>query len=163
MTKPLSTVPAGSPTTTGRKAKLLYWVPTIMIALMMTGGGLSDALCSEQALEVMQRLGYPDYFTCLLGVAKLLGVGALLLPVPRVLREWAYAGFTFDVLGAAVSLLATGEAALGALAPLFAFGLILLSYRGWHKREPSPEAAARSAPQTHDTPPEAVAAPALIG
>lgn len=163
MTTQLSTVATSRPTATSRKAKLLYWVPTTLVALMMTGGGLSDALCSAQAVEVMQRLGYPDYFTCLLGVAKLLGVGALLLPVPRVLREWAYAGFTFDVLGATVSLLATGEAGLGALAPLFVFGLILLSYRGWHKREPNQTAAAHTAPQAKTEPIDPTAAPALIG
>jgi uncharacterized membrane protein len=145
------------------KSKLAYWVPTALVALMMTAGGLGDALCSAQALEVMHRLGYPDYFTCLLGVAKVLGVAALLLPVPRVLREWAYAGFTFDVLGATVSCLAVGEQPLGALAPLVALGLILSSYRGWKKREAAHEQLAHAGAQAWRESSSAPTTPALIG
>jgi len=144
-----------------RSAKLTYWIPTVLIALMMTAGGFGDALCTDSALAVMHQLGYPDYFTSLLGVAKLLGVAALLLPVPRVLREWAYAGFTFDVLGATVSLLAVGEAPLGALAPLFALGLILLSYRGWRRRLAQADGPTHSDPEAHQGRPEAALSPAL--
>lgn len=163
MLKPLSNLASTRSAAPSLKAKLFYWVPTTLLVLMMTAGGLGDALCSAEAVEMMRRLGYPDYFTCLLGVAKLLGVLALLLPVPRVLREWAYAGFTFDVLGATVSLLATGEAGLGALAPLVVLVLIVLSYRGWHRREAHQQAPAHSAPQTRPEPPSAPGTPALIG
>jgi hypothetical protein len=83
--------------------------------------------------------------------------------VPRVLREWAYAGFTFDVLGATVSLLATGEVPLGALAPLIVLGLIVPSYRGWHERELRHEGAAHNRPQAPSQSAGQPASTALIG
>ena len=57
----------------------------------------------EEQREAMAELGYPVYLMTILGVAKLLGVLALLLPGTPLLKEWAYAGFTFDLLGASVS------------------------------------------------------------
>ena len=146
-----------------RAAKLTYWIPTVLLSLMMTAGGLGDALLSASAVEVMRQLGYPDYFTRLLGVAKVLGVAALLLPVPRVLREWAYAGFTFDVLGATVSILAVGGAPLGALAPLTVLVAILLSYRGWKQRLAHAEERTHSAPEARHGQSVGSATPALIG
>src|ERR1700737_4538382 len=95
--------------TTSLRLRLLYWIPTALTALVMAGGGLGDALRTESALEVFHHLGYPDYFSTILGIAKLLGVVALLAPVPRTLREWAYAGFTFDVVGAILSTFAVGD------------------------------------------------------
>jgi hypothetical protein len=130
---PSSSQPRSAPRS-ALKTQLAYWVPTGLLVLLMGMGGLGNMRMDAASLEVMHQLGYPDYFTCMLGVAKLLGVLALLLPVPRGLREWAYAGFAFDVIGAAVSLLASGQAQAGALAPLVVLVLIVLSRRGWLQR-----------------------------
>jgi uncharacterized membrane protein len=117
------------------RLRLLYWIPTALIALVMAGGGLGDALRTESALQVFRHLGYPDYFSTILGVAKLLGVVALLAPVPRTLREWAYAGFTFDVLGAILSIVAIGEPLSHLAIPLVALATLLVSYFAWRRRE----------------------------
>ncbi|MBF5046651.1 DoxX family protein [Aggregicoccus sp. 17bor-14] len=120
---------------TGTKAQgLLYWIPTVLLALLMFSGGLMNALQSEESAKGFAQLGYPAYFAVMLGSAKVLGALALLLPVPRVLREWAYAGFTFDVLAAAVSLHAIGAPAVNLAAPLVALALVQLSYFGWRRR-----------------------------
>lgn len=118
-----------------RTERLLYWIPTGLVFAVMLSGGIVDAMGTESALEVTRRLGYPDYFTVMLGVAKVLGALALLAPVPRTLREWAYAGFTFDVTAAIASLIAVGEATHIAI-PVVALGLVLLSFRGWRRRAP---------------------------
>jgi hypothetical protein len=115
------------------RLRLLYWIPTALIALVMAGGGLGDALRTESGLHVFHHLGYPDYFATILGVAKLLGVVALLAPVPRTLREWAYAGFTFDVGGAILSILAVGEPPSHVAIPLFALAMLQLSYFAWRR------------------------------
>ncbi len=94
----------------------------------------------------MRQLGYPDYFLVLLGVAKVLGVIAILAPVPRVLREWAYAGFTFNVVSAFVSLLAIGTPLHDAWFPIVALALILLSHSGWRRRSAEPSARVGSTP-----------------
>jgi hypothetical protein len=117
------------------RLRLLYWIPTALIALVSAGGGLGDALQTESALQIFHRLGYPDYFSTILGVAKLLGVVALLAPVPRTLREWAYAGFTFDVVGAILSILAVGNPPSHLAIPLFYLAMLQLSYFAWRRRE----------------------------
>jgi DoxX-like protein len=117
------------------RLRLLYWVPTVQVVLVMASGGLVDALRMHSGLAVFHHLGYPDYFSTLLGVAQVLGVVALLAPVPRTLREWAYAGFTFDVACAIVSILAVGDAASHVAIPLYALAMLQLSYFAWRRRE----------------------------
>ncbi|MCG8418139.1 MAG: DoxX family protein [Proteobacteria bacterium] len=80
-----------------------YWITTGLLCLPMLMGGFLDLIQSAQVLEVLEQLGYPHYFASMLGVAKLLGVIAVLVPGWPRLKEWAYAGFTFDLLAAAIS------------------------------------------------------------
>jgi hypothetical protein len=108
---------------TPRKVAALVF--TLLVAAMMGVGGILDLLRVANVMEVIRRLGYPDYFPLLLGGAKLLGVAALLLPVPAVLREWAYAGFTFDLTAAVFSHAAVGDPARELLPALA--GLVLLA------------------------------------
>lgn len=121
------------------KLRLLYWIPTVQIALVMASGGALDAIRTESALEVFRHLGYPDYFATIIGVAKVLGVVALFAPVPRAVREWAYAGFTFDVGAAVLSILAVGDPWFHVAIPLYALVMVQLSRYAWVKRtEQSP-------------------------
>jgi hypothetical protein len=103
--------------------------------LVSASGGVIDALQTESALQVFHHLGYPDYLSTILGVAKVLGVVALLAPVPRTLREWAYAGFTFDAGGAILSIIAVGDPPGHLAIPLFFLAMLLLSYFAWRRRE----------------------------
>ena len=125
-----SLAPRSSKTT-----NVVYWTTTALVALMMLQGGISEVLRTEGSLQVMRALGYPDYLNTILGVAKLFGVAAILLPVPRTLREWAYAGFTFDVTGAIVSFVAIGAVNVTLLIPIFSLALVLTSYWSWRRRE----------------------------
>ncbi|MET0285427.1 MAG: DoxX family protein [Polyangiales bacterium] len=114
------------------KRNLAYWLPTILLALGMTMGGVCDALNLGGAVEMVGHLGYPAYFCTWLGIAKLLGVAAILIPGSRTLREWAYAGFTFDILAAAVSVYTVDRIASPVY--LFALALIYFSRRAWLQR-----------------------------
>ena len=76
----------------------------------------------------MRHLGYPDYLRPLLGIAKLLGAAALITPGRPKLREWAYAGFTFDLLGALASHALSGDSVAHAAPALFALALLIASY-----------------------------------
>ena len=80
-----------------------YWIATALFCVAMTAGGTINLLRVELQQEAMANLGYPMYLMTILGVAKILGVIALLAPRLPLLKEWAYAGFTFDMLGAAAS------------------------------------------------------------
>jgi hypothetical protein len=113
------------------KSNLVYWIPTGLIALNWTFGGVSTLLRTPSSMEVFRVLGYPEYFAALLGAAQILGVVAILAPVPRVLREWAYAGLTFDASAAIFSLLAIG---VPAWHPVIALAVVLTSYLAWKDR-----------------------------
>jgi hypothetical protein len=87
------------------------------------------------AVEIVNtRLGYPNYFLPFIGVAKLLGIVALLVPGFPTIKEWAYAGFVFDIVGALYSHICVGDPP-GQWLPIF-IPLILLagSYVFYHKK-----------------------------
>jgi hypothetical protein len=128
------------------RLRLLYWIPTALTAFLALAGGLGDTLRTQSALEVFHHLGYPDYFSTILGVAKLLGAVALLAPVPRSLREWAYAGFTFDIVGAIRSILAVGDPLSHVAIPVVALAMLLLSYFAWRRTERTASSTALPAP-----------------
>jgi hypothetical protein len=121
-----------------RRTNVVYWTTTALVALLMLEGGIVDAIRSPSAMEVFRVLGYPAYFATLLGVAKVLGALAILLPVPRTLREWAYAGFTFDVSSAIISIIASGLAGWSLLIPITALAFVQASYWSWRRREGGP-------------------------
>jgi hypothetical protein len=100
---------------------------------MMTGSGLLYLIGPPRVVEVFHHLGYPDYFRRLLGLAKILGIVTLLWAreQPR-LREWVYAGFSFDLLAAALSHAFSGDAIGAWSAPLLALAILTGSYVWWH-------------------------------
>jgi hypothetical protein len=109
------------------------WIVTGVISLAMVGSGVMYLVGPPRVVDVFHHLGYPDYFRTLLGTAKILGVAVILgaRRIPR-LREWAYAGFTFDLVAATLSHAIRGEPA-AAVEPLFALALLMSSYFLWHR------------------------------
>lgn len=117
------------------KIKVGYWLTTGLFGSMMLASAVGYLSGAPQLVDAFRHLGYPDYFRSLLGVAKVLGVAALLLPiVPRTLREWAYAGFVINLVAAVVSHLAVGDGAGQAAAPVVALVLVLGSHRLWRRQ-----------------------------
>ncbi|MBZ4190218.1 DoxX family protein [Niabella beijingensis] len=116
-----------------KKTKILYWTFTGLIVLL---DGVIPALTShtELAKQGISHLGYPDYFRVLLTVFKV--TGALLLALPffkgRV-KEWAYAGFTFNFISAAVSHTVVDGFGGQTIFPLVALGILAASYHYYHK------------------------------
>jgi hypothetical protein len=96
---------------TSKGLVIAAWVTTGLFSALMTVSGLLYVVGPRPITDGMAELGYPTYFTPMLGLAKLLGVAGILQPRwPRV-REWAYAGFTFDLTAAVASHALTGTAA----------------------------------------------------
>lgn len=83
-----------------KNRKVGYWIGTVPILWIMGAGGIYDILRPPPVMEVISHLGYPAYFPLMLGIAKVLGVIALLQTRSAALREWAYAGFTFNLIAA---------------------------------------------------------------
>jgi uncharacterized membrane protein YphA (DoxX/SURF4 family) len=106
-----------------------YWVATALTALLFAVPGAALLLSVPHFTEDMAKLGYPHYFLTILGVAKILGVIAILMPgLPR-LKEWAYAGMFFDTVCAVISRVVMGESAIKVIPPLVVGGVALLSWR----------------------------------
>jgi hypothetical protein len=118
-----------------KKINILYWVFTGLLAVLMLLSAIPSLLETAQSMELTSKhLGYPVYFSRFLGVAKLLGVIALVVPGYRRLKEWAYAGFAFDLIAAAYSFLAVGDSPVQCIAPVIGLVILALSYWYFHKR-----------------------------
>jgi uncharacterized membrane protein YphA (DoxX/SURF4 family) len=83
-----------------KRDKIIYWVSTLWLALGMTSTGIVQLLRTDDEVTKMTSLGVPIYFLTILGVWKILGVAAVLVPRFALLKEWAYAGFFFNMSGA---------------------------------------------------------------
>ncbi|MBL8891436.1 MAG: DoxX family protein [Planctomycetaceae bacterium] len=95
-----------------------YWVSLVLFSFAMGFGGIADLMKSPDIMESMKKLGYPEYLVLILGVWKIGGVIAILLPGCGLLKEWAYAGFFFDLTGASVSHAMVGDDAAKVIIPL---------------------------------------------
>ena len=115
--------------------KIIYWISTILFCLGMLFSGVTELMQTEQAIEVMKQLGYPAYLNMILGIAKVLGILAILQWKFKTIKEWAYAGFAFDFLGASASLYFAGNGILMALSTLPFFAVMFTSYFLWKKKE----------------------------
>jgi hypothetical protein len=114
-----------------KSTKIIYWIATIWLALGMVSTAAVQLLHMKTGaggVDSITRLGYPAYFLTLLGVWKILGVVAILLPKAPLLKEWAYAGFFFAMSGAVFSHLASGSAVNEIFPALLLFVLTVVSW-----------------------------------
>jgi uncharacterized membrane protein YphA (DoxX/SURF4 family) len=118
---------------TGRTGKIIYWVSTLWLALGMvsTGAGQLLGLPGQGGSDMITHLGYPLYLLTFLGIAKMLGTVALLIPKFLLVKEWTYAGFFFMMTGAAYSHIAVGDPMVEALPSLL---LLVLTAVSWYFR-----------------------------
>jgi hypothetical protein len=118
-----------------KTTKILYWTFTGLFAFMMFGSAIPDIFSQPIAVEGMHKnLGYPLYFIPFIGIAKALGVIAILVPgFPRI-REWAYAGLFFDLIGATYSIIAVGTPVAILMQMILPLALAILSYFFYRKK-----------------------------
>ena len=123
-----------------KRNKIIYWIATLWLALGMVSTGLvqlfrmeGEGAVAPPGVYGIKYLGYPVYFLTILGVWKMLGVVAVLLPAGRqvflnLIREWAYAGFFFVMTGAIFSHVASGNSISEILPPLLLLTLTVISW-----------------------------------
>ena len=131
-----------------KRTNILYWVFTGLLCLLMLFSAIGSLVAPAQGLELFKHLGYPAYLLAFLSVAKLLGVLAILVPGFPRLKEWAYAGFVFDLAGAMYSGIAVGDPASQWLPDLIGFALIACSYIFYHKKLKSGSIIIKNRPAT---------------
>lgn len=118
-----------------KTTRILYWTSTILIFLFE---GVMPALTSqtELAKEGIRHLGYPEYFGLTLTICKVAGTLLLIIPkIPPRIKEWAYAGFFFDFMFAAVSHAAVDGIGFYAFFPIIVLAVLAVSYFTYHKMQ----------------------------
>lgn len=117
-----------------KKTKILYWIFTGLFAAMMLGSAIPDILVLPEAVTGFKEIGMPASLVPFLGWAKLLGVIAILIPgFPRI-KEWAYAGLVFDLIGAAYLVASSGKPFLYWMPMVVVLSLAACSYLFYHKK-----------------------------
>lgn len=111
-----------------------YWVTTGLVAVGMAVGGVFDLLQPEEVKTVMAKLGLPLIIASVLGFWKVAGALTILAPKLPRLKEWAYAGFTFDLTGAAAVHIAANDPTKDIVTPLI---LLLIALASWALRPES--------------------------
>ena len=114
------------------KRKLIwYWIITGLLSFCIFFGGLTQAVQMKQTIEGFKPLGYPTYFISLIGIWKMLGIIAILIPGFKLLKEWAYAGIFFTMTGAVISHIASDDIKVQIIAP---FMLAVFAVLSWYLR-----------------------------
>ena len=117
-----------------KRNKIIYWIATLWLALGMISTGAVQLMKMKSGAggaDSIAHLGYPAYFLTILGIWKVLGVIAVLVPKFPVVKEWAYAGFFFAMSGAIFSHLAAGNAVNEIFPALL---LLVLTVISWYFR-----------------------------
>jgi hypothetical protein len=92
-----------------KRNKIIYWVATLWLSLGMISTGIVQIMKTKDEVDLMAGIGFPVYFLTIIGIWKLLGVIAVLVPKFPLVKEWAYAGFFFSMTGAIFCHLSVGD------------------------------------------------------
>ena len=107
---------------------LLYRIITVMFAALLLMAGITEAIVHESGKEIMRHLGYPEHVLHVIGTGKILAAIALVQRRFPTVREWAYAGVTFNLVGAFVARAAAGDSLALILSPLIFLSVLFVSY-----------------------------------
>jgi hypothetical protein len=118
-----------------KKINIAYWIITGIFGAFMMMSAIPDILVVPEAVTMITGLGYPKYLIPFLGVAKALGVIVILIPGFNRLKEWAYAGLFFDLIGATYSAIAKEGFHWQVTFMILPISFLFLSYFLWHKRK----------------------------
>lgn len=107
---------------------IIYWIATLWLSLGMVSTALVQLFKLKAETDYITHLGYPSYFLSILGVWKLLGVIAVLVPRFPLIKEWAYAGFFFAMSGAITSHIIEGDPMKDIFPAILLFVLTITSW-----------------------------------
>ena len=118
-----------------KRNKIIYWISTLWFSSGMLSTGIFqlskarvEGSLAPPGVYGITHLGYPVYFLTILGIWKILGVIAVILPRFPIVKEWAYAGFFFTMSGALYSHFAVGDPFKESIPSLILLALIVVSW-----------------------------------
>jgi hypothetical protein len=113
---------------TQKTKTIWYWIVTGILSFCLFSGGLAQALQVQGVVQGFKPLGYPTYFISIIGIWKMLGIIAILIPGFKLLKEWAYAGLFFTMTGAVISHIASNDIHAQIVAPIVFSVFTVLSW-----------------------------------
>jgi len=117
-----------------KRTKILYWVFTALIAAFMLFSAIPNIISNADSIALINGvLGYPKYIIPFLGLAKAIAAIAILIPGLKRIKEWAYAGLCFDLVGATYSLVAVGGVNVQIIFMILPIVVLFISYYFWVK------------------------------
>ena len=117
-----------------KRNNIIFWILTGLLIPAFGIGSVMEVLGNPKSAEVITSLGYPAYLSPFLGIARILALIAIITPKYPRLKEWAYAGVVFDIIGATYSQIAAGNPFTYTFFPIISLSLISGSYYFYHKR-----------------------------
>ena len=117
-----------------KNVNIWYWVITIIFAGFMIFTAVPNAIQEPESVKFITDLGYPAYFVPFIGVAKIIGSIAILIPGLRRIKEWAYAGLFFDLGAAVYSIVRTTDVNWQIIFIILPIVFLFASYFLWHKK-----------------------------
>lgn len=109
-------------------SKIIYWISTILVLLMVGIGSIGDLLLIEPVKESFKQIDFPIYILPFFGLAKLAGSIGILIKSQKIIKEWAYSGIIFYFIGAIYVHLAIGDGINKIIVPLIILLCTLISY-----------------------------------
>ncbi|WP_299179852.1 DoxX family protein [uncultured Chryseobacterium sp.] len=111
-----------------KRNRIIYWIFTLWMALGMVSTAIVQLMKHPDEVSNFQNLGYPVYLMIIIGIWKILGAIAVLIPKTPLLKEWTYAGFFFLMSGAVISHLIIGDPISKIFPALLLLALVLISW-----------------------------------
>jgi len=118
-----------------KTTKILYWVLLSLFCLFHVFDAFGGLTMQQAGIDAMHAMGYPVYLMPFLAVLKLLGIAALLQNRFTRVKEWAFAGFSFTLIGASVSHFCAHESTLFVVMPLIFLAILFVIYYCWRRLE----------------------------
>lgn len=118
---------------THKTLRNIYWITTVLFALWLIGDGVEGLLQAQAGKDALIHLGYPLYLLMISGAAKLLAAVAILQTKFRTIKEWAFAGYAINCLGAAASRFEVGDGIGLIIMPIVFMAIMFIPYYFWKK------------------------------
>lgn len=117
-----------------KRVNVYFWVFTGLLIPSLGYGSFMELMGNPESIEILTGLGYPAYLSPFLGFARILALIVIFIPRFPRLKEWAYAGLVFDIIGAIYSQLAVGNPLTYIIFPILILLVVFTSYHFHHKR-----------------------------
>ncbi|GAA5102372.1 DoxX family protein [Chryseobacterium ginsengisoli] len=111
-----------------KRNKIIYWVFTLWMSLGMVSTAIVQLMKNKDELTNFTNLGYPSYLMTIIGIWKILGIIAVLIPKLPLIKEWAYAGFFFVMSGAVISHVIVNDPIGRILPAVLLLALVIISW-----------------------------------